>query len=215
MQDALDEGPKVTHDEPILSPTVAFALSASAEVSAWIGAHHPDQVLNSLRHRLAGPLFGICMEHREAILLLVEHDHRSAAFALQRSVYEALMRGLWAVLCLKDKHVEQIVETHEMPSLDTMIKSLDALEPSGVHSFGASKLKVWKMMSHFAHGGVQQLARWTGPDGIGPRHPNDEVIALLKRVDTWGLLACRQVIEMAGLPTGAAEDKITAQLAAL
>ena len=197
------------------SPSLVAALSTSIEVSEWIAEHHPKEVLHARRTLIAAPLYGICMEHREAILLLVDHNCRTSAFALWRPVYEALHRGLWAEYCLTESDIERLVKTQHLPKFDTMIKRLDALEPgSGNSSYSASKLKVWKSMSDFAHGGFAPLARWAGPDGLGARHPDLEVMQLLWRVDLFGLLACMAVNRLAGRETKEHEARIEVHLGA-
>jgi hypothetical protein len=97
-----------------------------------------------------------------------------------------------------------------------MIKQLDALEPgAGDSSYARTKQKVWRSMSHFAHGGLEQLSRWLGPDGVGPRHPDDEVIALLWQLNLCGLLACMAVNRLAGRPTSEHESRIAAYVATI
>lgn len=73
------------NDAPQLRPTIDSALLRAVEVSGWLPAHHPGEVLAARSNLLAEPLYGICTYHREATLLLIEHDCRSVAFALRRS----------------------------------------------------------------------------------------------------------------------------------
>jgi len=193
-----------------LPPAIQRALDRSDDVSTWIRSHQPQEVpAASLNARLAAPYLAICLDHREAIRLLLEHDSRSAAFALWRSVYEALIGSQWAEACATERDVDQIAATFQMPTIDTMVKRLDALEPgAGDSSYGVVKRKVWNRMSHFAHGGFQQLARWAGPAGIAPRHPNAEVVELLWLLDVYGLLACMALSRLAGQDTAEYEVKV-------
>ena len=115
-------------DQPSFSPTVLAAFGRAHEVSAWIAANLPKGVTATKpAERLAAPYFFICIDHRGAILLLLEHDRRSAAFALWRSVYESRMRGLWALFCANDQDVEAIVKRRTLPSLERMIRRLDSV----------------------------------------------------------------------------------------
>lgn len=192
-----------------LPQAVEKALQHSLEVSIWIRAHHPEHVSGMRRHLLAASYYAICMDHREAVLLLVDHRFRSAAFALWRSIYEALVRGLWAEQCATEQDFERIAQAHALPTFDTMVRRLDALEPgTGDSSYSMVKLKVWKKMSQFAHGELHQLARWAGKDGIGSRHPDVEVVELLQQLDIYGLLACMGVARLAELDTDQHQAKV-------
>lgn len=106
------------------------------------------------------------------------------------------MRGHWALNVAGDKDFQQIEETKAVPKFDTVIKALDGKSQSS--AFAKTKAKLWKHMSDFAHGGLNQLARWSGPDGIGSNHPDDEVLELVVRLNTYGLLATMGVNYMAG-----------------
>ncbi|WP_208912363.1 DUF6988 family protein [Paracidovorax avenae] len=168
---------------------------------------------------LAGTSYAVCLDHREAILLLVWRDFRSSALALWRSVYEALMRGYWAETCASDQAFEQLEATRELPSFDTMIKALDKQDAKS--AYGKTKAKLWKPMSHFAHGGVMQLANWLGPEGVGARHSDLHVAQLLASVDIYALLACAGANRLAHIdPIDESEfdaklDELLAALAAL
>jgi hypothetical protein len=184
---------------PILSNAIIDALHESSEISRWISTNHPSSIVQTPTSMLAGPSYGICLEHREAVLLLVEHDCRTSAYALLRPVYEAYMRGLWAEECADESALAQIVRTKELPTMDTVTKQLDKV--GGDSNFAQSKAKVWRAMSHYAHGGLRQLERWANADGIGPHHPDGETIEVLHHVNLYGLLALLGIARLAHVPT--------------
>ena len=184
---------------PILSSAIFAALRDSSDISRWISTNHPGSIIQTPTSMLAGPSYGICLEHREAVLLLVEHDCRTSAYALLRSVYEAYMRGLWAEECADESALAQIVRTKELPTMDTVTKQLDKV--GGDATFAQSKAKVWRAMSHYAHGGLRQLERWASSDGIGPRHPDGETVEVLHHVNLYGLLAVLGIARLAHEPT--------------
>lgn len=59
------------------------------------------------------------------------------------------------------------------------------------------------------------LSRWFGPDGIGSNHADNEVLGLITRVNTYGLLASMGVNYMAGdqaFPESVFVEKVKAVL---
>lgn len=200
--------------QPEVSPAVATALTNANGISDWISEHHPGKIMETRNHRLAAPHFALCLEHRFAALLLISQSMRASAFALWRPTYENYMRGHWALNVAADKDFQQISRTKAMPKFDTVIKSLDGKSKSG--TYAKTKAKLWDPMSDFAHGGLKLLARWSGPDGIGSNHPDTEVLDLIVRLNTYGLLASMGINYMAGehgLPESNFVEKVSAVLA--
>lgn len=190
------ETPAISPDrsQAELSPAVAAALVSAHEISEWISKHHPGKVLETRNNRLAAPYFAVCLEHREAALLLISQTMLASAFALWRPTYETYMRGHWALNVAGDNDFQQIAKTKAVPKFDTVVKALDG--KSGM--FAKTKAKLWNPMSDFAHGGISLLARWSGPNGIGSNHPDGEVLDLIVRLNTYGLLASMGINHMAG-----------------
>ena len=196
--------------DPAMSPAVAAALASAEGTSDWISKHHPGKVMETRNHRLAASYFAICLEHREAALLLISRNMRASAFALWRPTYENYMRGHWALNVAGDKEFQQIAKSKSMPKFDTVIKALDDKSKWGM--FAKTKAKLWNPMSDFAHGGLSLLARWSGPDGIGSNHPDGEVLDLVVRLNTYGLLASMGINHMAGehgLPESIFVEKVS------
>lgn len=186
--------PQLPDQEP--SPAIAVALAESELISEWIGDHSPGQILEARNHRLAAGHFAVCLEHREATLLLISQGTHGSAHALWRPTYENYMRGHWALNVAQEADLKLIAETKAFPKFDTIIKRLDAT--SDASEFAKTKAEVCAAMSDFAHGGVVLLSRWFGPDGIGSNHPDAEVLGLITRVNAYGLLASMGVNYMAG-----------------
>lgn len=197
-----------------MSPAVAATLDRANGISDWISKHHPGKVTETRNHRLAAPYFAVCLEHREAALLLISRNMRSSAFALWRPTYESYIRGHWALNVACDNDFQQIEKTKAVPKFDTVIKVLDG--KSG--KFAKIKAKLWNPMSDFAHGGVNLLSRWRGPEGISSNHPDGEVLDLVNRLDAYGLLASMGINYMAGdhgLPESIFVEKLSAVLSGI
>jgi hypothetical protein len=201
---------------PELSPAIVAALTHAGEISDWISNHHPSDIRESRNHRFAAPYFAICLEHREAALLLIANDMRGSAFALWRPTYEAYMRGHWALNVASDEDFKNISKNKAVPKFDTIIKSLDSKSKDSM--FAKTKAQMWEPMSDFAHGGLALLSRWSSPVGIGSNHPDDETLDLIVRLNTYGLLAAMGVNYMAGergVPEGLFVEQVTVLLPAI
>ncbi len=182
--------------QPKLSPAFAAVLASADEISDWISKHQPGELVDTRNHRLAAPYFAVCLEHRAAALSLISQNMRTSAFALWRPTYENYIRGHWALNVAGDKDFQQIAKTRAVPKFDTVIKALDSKSKSAM--FAKTKAKLWNPMSDFAHGGLNLLARWSGPDSIGLNHTDGEVLDLVVRLNTYGLLASMGINCMAG-----------------
>jgi hypothetical protein len=144
--------------------------------------------LNSQAHQMAAAYFAIAVDHREGLLLLVRAGAYSPAFALVRSIYEALMRGTWAYFCAPEDQCKHAYKTGVLPKFDTIVQRLDKLEKSkGV--FGRSRDLAWASYCDFAHGLMRQVTRWIAPDAIRPQHNPEEVADLLTIADAHYLQA--------------------------
>jgi hypothetical protein len=179
-----DSGNRSTHSKPVMD-----ALALSDSMTAWIAAHHPEELAYSESGYLAAKHFAICLDHRASMALLLQHGQRSSANALLRPLYEALLRGLWAKYCADSSALKEVAKRRALPKLETIVRQLDRVKVLG-GTFGANKARFWEPMSEFVHGGTLQLARWSDADGIAPNHPDSEVIQLLKTIDLFGALAC-------------------------
>lgn len=193
---------------------IAAALRESAAISDWIGAHHPEQIYQTKSSMVAGPCYGIAMDHREAILLLIDHNARTSAYALLRSVYESLMRGLWAERCLlNEAKLKQFITTKAFPKLEKIVQQLD--EYSNDKIYATFKAKSYGAMSDYAHGGLLQLEKWVSDGEISAQHPDSEVVELLRWVNLFGLLAVWGVARLANISTGAHESKVACYAASM
>ncbi|RST51588.1 DUF6988 family protein [Variovorax sp. DXTD-1] len=179
---------------------VTAALARSQRLSDWIQAHHPTTVDASDGKRFAAAWYAIAIDHREAIMLLVQRGARSAAFALCRSIYEAWVRASWAHMCASPQEIERFEAQGILPKIETMVRRLD-LRLGTTRIFSQIKRSAWESMSDYAHGEQRQIARWFDADGIGAAHPDVEVVALLQALDVYATLCLAGIFDLAGLPT--------------
>ena len=195
---------------PELGEAISNALDEAADLSDWIADHHPRQIYQNVCSMVAAPCYGIALEHREAILLLIRHNCRTSAYALVRSVYEATMQGKWAEKYLvEDVKVQEFIQKKaHFPKLDKLVQQLDA--GTGAKTYTTFKSNAYEALSDFSHGGPLQLTRWTTQDELGSNHPDGEVVELLQWVNLFGLMAVWGIARLAGTATAEHEEKLSA-----
>ncbi|WP_397409615.1 DUF6988 family protein [Polaromonas sp.] len=139
------------------------------------------------------------MEHREAAMLLAQNGARSSCFALVRPVFEAYMRGEWAIACATEEELNRFVDGKYDPKLDTIVKKLGQLPHFADGIFDTIRSSGWESLCDYAHGGIRQVSRWITADGIEPQHTDEEVMEVLHFNNLYGLLACVGIAGIAGL----------------
>lgn len=179
------------------SDEINAAIDRSLEISAWIKDNHPGSFTDTGSNKLAVAFFSIALEHREAILCLLRHGARTSAFALARSVFEAGIKGSWAQHCATDEEYDRAFRTGVLPTFDTMVRKLSKIKATN-SVFSRSKQLAWDALSDYAHGGMKQVVRWIGADGVSPQHNDIEVQELMRFLDMHCLLACIGIVSIAG-----------------
>lgn len=175
------------------------AIVTSVGLTAWLIQHQPANFKFTARNRIAGVFFALAMEHREAAMLLAQNGARSSCFALVRPVFEAYMRGEWAVACATDEELNRFVDGKYDPKLDTIVKKLGQLPHFADGIFDTIRSSGWESLCDYAHGGIRQVSRWITADGIAPQHTDEEVMEVLHFNNLYGLLACVGIAGIAGL----------------
>lgn len=161
-------------------------------VSDFIQEHQPTSFVETGRKHLAVALFSIALSHREAVLLLANFGAWASAFALQRSIWEAYMRGYHVQHCLSDEQHGRMQLHKASPTMETVAKELEGLGPEYA-PFGAMKRLIWEPLSDYSHGGVRQVSRWLRGGTIEPNYSDDEVIECLWFANMFGLYASVQI----------------------
>jgi hypothetical protein len=183
---------------PALSAEVDDALEESIALRNWLQEHQAQTCEHpSLRTSTAIALFGLCLEHREAIILLLSFGARSSAYALVRAMFEAYMRGMWALHLASEEQLKAFWEQKYDPKVETIVKQLDKKFSAGV--FAHVKASGWETLCDYAHAGGRQLSRWLVGDSIAPAHPDDEVPEILHFVDYYAVLALLGMNSAAGV----------------
>jgi hypothetical protein len=196
----------VIFEPPDLSKRVSDALDEAVDISDWIEEHHPGKIVLTRAARIAGPCFSIVLTHRAAIMLLLRYDCATSAFALLRSVYESLCRGLWAEKFLntpeRAKHFKAVKGDLK---IESMVKALDKGTSEKVYT--TQKQALYTGLSDYAHGGLKQIMRWISEEEIAPQHTDEEVLEVLWMTNFFALDALAGIARLSELDTTAIDAK--------
>lgn len=165
-------------------------IADSKAISDWIAQTLSERpAVQKQQDVIAIAYLSMALEHREAILALVLLGARSSTMALLRATWEAVVRGLWASDLATDQDMKHLRARRDPPRLNSMVMQLQKKSAIG-KLLGAIQRSHGKALDDYVHGGLRQLGRWIGPDGVAPRHSDAEMIEALNFVDAIGLLAC-------------------------
>jgi hypothetical protein len=146
----------------------------------WGGADCPG----GYRINLFIAYFSLVLEHQKAIVLLVDSELRGSAFALFRSQFEAMYRGLWANQIANEKQIENIAKNGADPfqklHFKDMVKQVDEAYQTNGLLLKLTENGGWKILNGLTHSGHEQLVRRFNDDGIlEPTYSDAETEALL------------------------------------
>lgn len=193
-------------EPPDLSKKVSVALDEAVDLSDWIEQHHPTKLGLTRAAGIAGPCFSIVLTHRAAIMLLLRYDCATSAFALLRSVYESLCRGLWAEKFMNTPEgVKHFNNVKGDLKLESIVKALD--KGTGERVYTAQKQALYSALSDYAHGGLKQIMSWISEEEIAPQHKEEEVLEVLWLADVFALDALAGIARLSGLDTEAIDAK--------
>ena len=200
---------------PELTQDIQRALQVSGQCSDRLYQHFPENYPASLRADLATRWLGLCLEHREAFLLLVAYDARRSAAALIRPVYESYVKGYWAANVATDAQVD-LAARNQVPKLENVARQVsDFLDRTmeAAHrasqltdselaerrgSFMEMKRAAWNRLSDFAHSGTSQLQQALGDEVGGADRQDGNVVLWTHFVDLQAVLACVALLDVAG-----------------
>lgn len=113
----------------------------------------------------------LSLEHASASVLLIRSGLFPSAFALMRTQYESLVRGIWLLHAASEIWVDKLSEpltpenakrANEGLGLADMLKQLESSPQSPrpiVEQLKHCKDASWKAMNSYAHGGLHPLSR--------------------------------------------------------
>jgi hypothetical protein len=127
-------------------------------------------------------------EHHEAMLILVRSDKVGSAFALARSIFESMYRGLWINLCATDAQIQSFERDDELPlNMTQMARAIDLQYHAG-NFFEDLKNRGWKALCSYTHTGLLQLGRRFNDHNVQPAYTDGQIFQATTTVTTCILL---------------------------
>src|SRR5439155_17873438 len=116
------------------------------------------------------------IEHHEAMLVLIRAGKVGSAFALARSIFESMYRGMWINFVATDQEIEQFEKNDKIPL--TLGKLADAID-KGYRAdgrFADLKRRAWKALNSYTHTGLLQLGRRFTGHKLQPAYRDQEIV---------------------------------------
>lgn len=186
-------------EPPPLRDDVAAVLAGAQQLVTWIAERHDGlEIKTDNASRVPGVLLDLCLEHHVGIVRLVTSQINGSAFALIRSQFEALVRGLWLHLCASADELQAFMETDRLPlKFGQMLEKIEEHADFGDKVLSGYKVEGWKAMNGYTHGGMHQIARRVKAGSIEPNYAPEEIIEALKASGLFALLALLQIGRLA------------------
>lgn len=175
-------------DQVVREPlSIDHYLETSKELWAWVATRLDGHTIPELpynkRLQLALACQHLAIEHAQSIICLIDHELHGSAMALQRPMFEAVIRGVWLRYSATERQVDRAAEG-KFPRSDDMVGS----SPSSKDQKDAPPLRAlkddwWKRFCGYTHGGTEQILARLGSSGLRTSLQCGEVIAALRWSD--------------------------------
>lgn len=129
-------------------------------------------------------LLSAMIEHHRAMLLLIRAGRVGSAFALARSIFESMYRGMWIQACATPQQIQSFDADDKFPvNMTDMARAIDVAYRA--HGFFEDlKNRGWAALCSYSHSGMLQLGRrFTGSQVI-PNYGEQEIYEATTTVTT-------------------------------
>lgn len=148
-----------------------------------------DQTLNffsiesaSNRSICAGALYSLTLDHARSICNLIKIKAPASAFALNRVMFEAYIRGAWVHYCASDNQVDIFASDSGIKESLSSRKDIDfenlvlqVEQATGSPAYLSEiKTRSWKALNGYTHNGIQQISRYINNKVLRPNFSEDE-----------------------------------------
>ncbi len=174
-------------------------MAASYWLTAVIDKNLSGKIIEDFKERFAVALFKICMEHRNAAVILVKLNGRSSAAAIARSAFEAYVLGLWVNEFGDAEQLRKILKGEGRPGLPKFDPAITALKKAKhpLSEILEKYREFYKGLSDYAHGHGLQVSRWITKEEIAFDHTDAEMLGLLSFVDLLALFSALAIERIA------------------
>lgn len=181
-----------------LEPMNSVIDSTATDFLNAIGAAiHECDLPASSKVRAAASCLAISQDHHHGIVILLDHQRYSSAFALVRVALEAYVRGEWLAACASDEQVDCFWNGEEPPRFGELLAQLEATETFEAMVLSKIKKIRWRQMCAYTHTGGLHIQRWNTEGGIEPNYSEQEIREVLSFAETIGALAVIGVASLA------------------
>ncbi len=141
--------------------------------------------------------FDVVLEHRKAIVNLIEGSLFGSAFSLVRPVYETYIRGLWLLNCASESEMRRFLRDRIKKDLQQLIDAIEKCKGYEEGVLSEVKSVAWNPMCSYTHGGWRQIGRRFNGSYIEPNYDSGEVIEVLNFVNVIGIFIVSDVARAA------------------
>lgn len=150
----------------------------------------------SLRNKLSASCFDVAHEHHRGIALLIAYRQYGPAFALARSIYEAVVRGVWLRLCATDCQMQKVMDDI-FPSLRSLLSAIQNKDADLGQTLDKIMERHGPMFHSLVHTGFAQISRRITQEHIEPNYDEKEIGRILEFADGLAILAGFQIAILA------------------
>src|ERR1017187_4742778 len=163
-----------------MDPRVEAEMRRAGTMHQFIADQLAGKYPDDDRRTLFAAFVSLAQSHHEAILVLTGQERLiGSAFALFRPMVEVAYRGLFVAFLAEPAQVEKIKRGGEPYGyFNDLAASLDNVFNTG-GLFIQYAGEAWKMLNGLTHGGLEQLTRRIGEDGVLGAHFDPADIANL------------------------------------
>ena len=158
------------------------------------GIAYPDDLRTTMVMGFVSQVF----EHHEAMLLLCRAGKVGSAFALGRSIFESLYRGLWINFCATDEQISAFDRDDKFPvNMSDMAKQIDEMYRAEGF-FQDLKRRAWSALCSYTHTGLLQLGRRFNGHQAVPAYSDEEIYEITTSSTTCVLLLAGKLLARQG-----------------
>ncbi len=178
------------------------ALERSKTLRGWVADCLDGLTIRDLPHnkrlQMAIACQHLAIEHSHAIVALVDNGWYGSALALQRPLFEAVVRGVWLRYAATEDEVDKAARGR-FPRLERMTtESPESTNQDDPPPLQILKDRWWKRLCGYTHGGPEQILARLDHTGIRATYLDDEILAALRWSDMVQLFAGIQMADAAG-----------------
>lgn len=181
------------------STKVRKLLKKGLSLNHWLATRLDNLEIQKTRRKIfAVACFDQVIEHQLAICHLAISNINGSAFALARPAFEGFIRGVWLLNCATDKQLTDYRNDKRMPEFGLLIAQVEQVQGFESGVLNQIKSACWSAMCSYTHTGIMQASRRHTKNTIEPDYLDEEIIQVVRLVDTCALLAFQQIAGIAG-----------------